>query len=100
MRPRTWCRCLTTRGNAYSAALSPTVQPGIPHAGDLLRGGHRRLGCGAPNTVTVNFDAAVSYADVRVAEYGGIARRPVDGGGRGERHGDDEQRDADDERMR
>jgi len=35
-----------TRGNAYSAALSPTVQPGIHTQVDLLRGGHRRLGCG------------------------------------------------------
>ncbi|HZF25870.1 MAG TPA: fibronectin type III domain-containing protein, partial [Steroidobacteraceae bacterium] len=67
-----------TRGNAYSAALSPTVQPGIHTQVIYYAAGIGASAAGA-NTVTVNFDAAVSYPDVRVAEYGGIsATTPVD----------------------
>ncbi|HYR13589.1 MAG TPA: fibronectin type III domain-containing protein, partial [Mycobacterium sp.] len=67
-----------TRGNAYSAALSPTVQPGIHTQVIYYAAGIGASAAGA-NTVTVNFDAAVSYPDVRIAEYGGIsATTPVD----------------------
>src|ERR1700731_584483 len=67
-----------TRGNVYSAALSPTVQSGIQTQVIYYAAGIAAAAAGA-NTVTVNFDAAVSYPDVRIAEYGGIsATTPVD----------------------
>src|SRR6202045_3608233 len=67
-----------TRANVYSAALSPTVQSGIQTQVIYYAAGIAAAAAGA-NTVTVNFDAAVSYPDVRIAEYGGIsATTPVD----------------------
>src|SRR5205823_5099746 len=67
-----------TSGNMYRAALAPTVQPGIQsqviyYAPNIV---------GAPanvNVVTVRFDAAADYPDVRLAEYSGIDPvNPVD----------------------
>ena len=67
-----------SKGNAYVRAVGPTVLSGVAtqsiyYAPNIV---------GAPansNTVTVTFNAAVAFADVRIAEYGGIATaNPVD----------------------
>lgn len=57
-----------TRGNNYASALSPTVQLGVQshviyYAFNPISGS---------NSVTVTFGNAVSYPDVRIAEYRGI----------------------------
>ena len=67
-----------TSGNAYTRAVGPTVQPGIQsqviyYAANIA---------GAPantNTVTVSFNVAVSYPDVRTVQYRGVATaNPLD----------------------
>jgi fibronectin type 3 domain-containing protein len=65
------------RGNVYTAASAPTVQTGIQshviyYAANIVA---------APsNSITVTFNTAVAYPDVRIAEYRGIAQvTPVDG---------------------
>jgi len=64
-----------SRGNTYTPASAATVQPGIQsqviyYAANIAAG---------TNTVTVTFNAAASYPDVRIAEYRGIdGVTPVD----------------------
>ncbi len=68
-----------TKGNAYLRAVGPTVQAGtatqsIYYAANIAPAGANG------NTVTVTFDGAARYADVRIAEYAGIdPANPVDG---------------------
>jgi len=63
------------RGNTYVRAIGPTVRSGlgtqsIYYAANIASGS---------NTVTVAFDQPAQYADVRIAEYRGIATtNPVD----------------------
>ena len=57
-----------SRGNNYVLAAGPTTQAqagtqAIYYAANIVAG---------TNTVTVTFDAAVPYPDVRIAEYSGI----------------------------
>jgi hypothetical protein len=56
-----------SRGNAYTLAIGPTTGTGlrqsIYYAKNILAG---------TNTVTVKFNQAVAYADVRVLEYKGL----------------------------
>ena len=57
-----------TGGNLYAPALAPTVQAGVQshviyYAANIA---------GVANTVTVTFDGAASYPDIRIAEYRGL----------------------------
>ena len=69
-----------SRGNNYVLAAGPTTQAqagtqAIYYAANIVAG---------TNTVTVTFDAAVPYPDVRIAEYSGIdAVNAVDVGAEG-----------------
>jgi len=60
-----------TRGNAYQLAAGPTTFAGI---GTLAVYYAANIAPSAANTnsVTVTFDAAVRYLDLRIAEYSGI----------------------------
>ncbi|HKZ72553.1 MAG TPA: fibronectin type III domain-containing protein, partial [Steroidobacteraceae bacterium] len=63
------------RGNTYQLAVGPTVYSGVASQAVYYSAG---IGGGA-NTVTVTFDAAARYVDVRVAEYSGVdTTNPVD----------------------
>ena len=60
-----------TVGNVYVPALAPTVQPGIQS--QVIYYAANIGGAAAnTNTVTVTFNAAADYPDVRIAEYQGI----------------------------
>jgi hypothetical protein len=60
-----------TVGNVYVPALAPTVQPGIQS--QVIYYAANIGGAAAnTNTVTVTFNAAADYPDVRLAEYQGI----------------------------
>ena len=66
-------------GNVYALAVGPTVAPGaftqsIYYAGNIGP-------TAGKNTVTVQFNGAASFADVRILEYQGIdANNPLDVG--------------------
>ena len=60
-----------TRGNAYVRVAGPTVQPGI-QSHVMYAAANIAAAAANANTVTVTFDTAVSYPDVRIAEYSGI----------------------------
>jgi hypothetical protein len=67
-----------TRGNAYSAALAPTTQA-VAGTHVIYYAPNVATATAGTNTVTVTFDAAVQYPDVRIAEYSGVATTsPVD----------------------
>jgi len=67
-----------TRGNLYTPAVGPTVQSGIQQQVIYVAQNVAAAAAGA-NTVTVQFDTAVSYPDVRAAAYRGVdAVNPVD----------------------
>jgi IPT/TIG domain/Abnormal spindle-like microcephaly-assoc'd, ASPM-SPD-2-Hydin/Immunoglobulin domain len=60
-----------TRGNIYVRAVGPTVQSGtatqsIYYAKSIV------ASAANPNSVTVTFDAAAPYVDMRIAEYSGM----------------------------
>jgi hypothetical protein len=69
---------MDTNGNAYTLAVGPTVQPGFMSqsiyylkniAGAAANG----------NTVTVTFNAAVAFPDIRILEYSGAdTNSPLD----------------------
>jgi hypothetical protein len=67
-----------SRGNTYQRAVGPTVRAGsgtqsIYYAANIVG-----AAAGA-NTVTVSFSPAAAFADIRIAEYRGIATvNPVD----------------------
>ena len=60
-------------GNSYVAAVGPTVQSGT--ATQVIYYA-KNIGAAAAgsNAVTVNFNTAASYPDIRVAEYSGISQ--------------------------
>ena len=60
-----------TKGNPYSPAVGPTVQSGIQSQVIYVAKNIAAAAAGA-NSVTVNFSAAVPYADVRILEYAGL----------------------------
>jgi chitodextrinase/nitrogen fixation protein FixH len=63
-------------GNSYALAVGPTVKLGF--ASQSIYYAANIKGATA-NSVTVSFAAAVPYADIRIAEYGGILGfNPVD----------------------
>ncbi|PYM80278.1 MAG: hypothetical protein DME09_19660 [Candidatus Rokuibacteriota bacterium] len=65
-----------TKGNNYTLAVGPTVQPGPAGGGGMSQSiYYARSIAGAPaagNAVTVKFSAAAAYPDVRVLEYCGL----------------------------
>ena len=64
------------RGNAYTQAVA-TVQAGIQSQAIYYAA---NIAAGATNSVTVRFNTAVSFPDVRIAEYRGISPlTPVEG---------------------
>ncbi|MGA8312537.1 MAG: chitobiase/beta-hexosaminidase C-terminal domain-containing protein [Terriglobales bacterium] len=60
------------KGNTYSLAIGPTRQGGIQSQAIYVASNIAAAAAGT-NTVTVAFNAAVPYADVRVLEYSGLA---------------------------
>ena len=73
------CRPVTdNRGNAYVLAVGPTVQLGFGTQ-SIYYAANIAAAAADANTVTVTFAAGVPYADIRIAEYSGIAAgNPVD----------------------
>ncbi|MGH9644012.1 MAG: hypothetical protein ACRD3Q_16515, partial [Terriglobales bacterium] len=67
-----------TNGNTYTAAVGPTIQPGF--ATQIVYVGRNIVAAAAgANTVTVTFNTAVPFADLRILEYRGLdAASPVD----------------------
>ena len=66
------------RGNVYTRAVGPTVRAGFATQSIYYAPNIVPASAGA-NVVTVTFDSAVPFADVRIAEYSGIAgSNPVD----------------------
>ena len=67
-----------TRGNTYALAVGPTVLAGTATQSIYYAANIAAAAAGA-NIVTVTFDQAVAFPDVRMAEYSGIAAvNPVD----------------------
>jgi chitodextrinase len=67
-----------TRGNVYVSAVGPTSVGGFGTQSIYYAAGITPAAANA-NTVTVAFDSAVPYADIRIAEYSGISSvNPVD----------------------
>src|SRR6266853_678943 len=67
-----------SRGNTYQRAVGPTVRAGSATQSIYYAANIGAASAGA-NVVTVTFSPAALYADVRVAEYRGIATsNPVD----------------------
>jgi hypothetical protein len=68
-----------SRGNVYQLAVGPTVRAGSATQSIYYAPNIAGAAAGA-NTVTVTFSPAALFADVRIAEYSGIATtNPVDG---------------------
>jgi chitodextrinase len=67
-----------TRGNTYVRAVGPTVHASFGTQSIYYAANVQAAAAGA-NIVTVTFGAPVPYADIRIAEYSGIAPiNPVD----------------------
>jgi chitodextrinase len=65
-------------GNSYQRAVGPTVRAGAATQSIYYAANIAAAGANA-NTVTVTFTSAATYADVRIAEYRGLATvNPVD----------------------
>ena len=61
-----------TSGNAYALAVGPTVMSGIASQA-IYYASNIPAAAASGNTVTVTFNSPATYADIRVAEYGGVA---------------------------
>jgi len=67
-----------TRGNTYQLAVGPTTLAGLGTQAIYYAANIGPSGANT-NSVTVTFDAAVPYLDIRAAEYSGIDPvRPID----------------------
>jgi chitodextrinase len=78
-----------TAGNTYVVAAAPTVQTGV-QAHVIFVAPNIGPAAANANAVTVSFNAAVAYPDVRIAEYGGLATiNPVEAAGGGSGNRDD-----------
>ncbi len=65
-----------SKGNAYVLAVGPTVQSGVATQAIYYAS---NITAASANTVKVTFSTAVSFPDIRIAEYSGIATAsPVD----------------------
>jgi len=68
-----------TAGNSYSVAVGPTVLSGT-QTQVVYVGANIAAAAAGANTVTVTFNAAVPFGDVRILEYSGLdPSAPVDG---------------------
>ncbi len=68
-----------TKGNTYAPAVGPTVFGGFATQ-SIYYAPNIAAAAANGNSVTVTFNGAVPYADIRIAEYRGIAATsPVDG---------------------
>jgi DNA-binding protein YbaB len=69
-----------SKGNVYARAVGPTVLSG-QETQSIYYAKNITAAAAGSNTVTVTFNGAANYADVRVAEYSGIDQaNPLDGG--------------------
>jgi len=69
-----------SKGNVYARALGPTVLSG-QETQSVYYAKNIAAAAAGTNTVTVTFDGAANWADIRVAEYSGIDPvNPLDGG--------------------
>ena len=69
-----------TSGNSYTLAVGPTVYSGVASQAIYYAPNIAAAAAGG-NSVTVTFNTAAAYADIRIAEYSGIASSsPFDGG--------------------
>ena len=67
-----------SRGNTYALAVGPSVQAGLATQ-SIYYAKNIVSAAASANTVTVTFDAAASYGDIRIAEYSGLDRAsPLD----------------------
>ena len=68
-----------TNGNVYALALAPTRQTGVQSLAIYIASNVVAAAANS-NTVTVTFDAAAPYVDVRILEYSGLDTvSPLDG---------------------
>ncbi|MGH8305523.1 MAG: chitobiase/beta-hexosaminidase C-terminal domain-containing protein, partial [Steroidobacteraceae bacterium] len=75
---RTVSSVTDTAGNAYSLAAGPTVQSGTATQAIYYARNISGAAAGA-NTVTVSFNGAAAYPDIRILEYSGLdATNPLD----------------------
>src|SRR5262245_23673220 len=69
-----------SRGNPYVRAVGPTAVGGVPHSQAIYYAKNIVAAPAGGNTVTVQFNAAAQYPDIRILEYGGLDLvNPVDG---------------------
>jgi len=61
-----------TSGNTYALAVGPTVMSGIASQ-SIYYASNIPAAAASGNTVTVAFNSPATYADIRIAEYGGVA---------------------------
>jgi chitodextrinase len=67
-----------TKGNLYTRAVGPTAVGGAVHSQSIYYAKNIVAAAGG-NTVTVQFNAAVQYPDIRILEYSGLDPvNPVD----------------------
>ena len=79
MRRRKCSRVADSRGNTYQRAVGPTVRRRRRHAEHLLRREHRRRASRRQHGHGDILTGGRVFADVRIAEYRGIATaNPVD----------------------
>src|SRR6185503_16556631 len=64
--------------NPYTLAVGPTVSAGFATQ-SIYYAANIQAAAANSNTVTVTFNAALAYPDIRIAEYSGLATsNPVD----------------------
>jgi hypothetical protein len=61
-----------TSGNTYAPAVGPTVMSGVASQ-TIYYAANIAAAAAAANTVTVAFNSAAAYPDIRIVEYSGIA---------------------------
>jgi fibronectin type 3 domain-containing protein len=66
-----------SKGNAYALAVGPTTGSGMTQS--IYYAKNIAAAAAGANTVTVTFNAATAFPDIRIAEYSGVdAANPVD----------------------
>src|SRR5262249_46709022 len=59
-----------TKGNFYAPAVGPPAQPALPQS--IYHARNITAAAAGANSVTVTFNAAAAFPDVRIAEYRGL----------------------------
>ena len=75
-------------GNTYALAVGPTKSTAVPGTQSVYYASNVNAAAAGANTVTVTFNTAAAYPDIRIAEYNGVSRLDAVAAGTGKNSGE------------